>query len=308
MSVLISDIINFINETTLSGMLLGIYMVFLILFAFINNEDDRDYVKGIIYPGIVMFIGIFIAIPFVNRYIVHFTDLTVQPRYVWIMTPTIVLALGFTIFVRRIDGEYKKIIAIVAICFIVFCCGEYKINSYIYKKPENLYKLPQSVIDITEIVITEMESPKICVPASSAYPFRQISTKVRLFYGEDATIDRIIGVAGELRDVAIQMERSQPDLYYITNVCKRYNVDYIVLDQSYMIFGETDLNDEGYEPNHVYLGDRTPVETEGDGVDHSRELNGVNVIRDANDEYWDFRDIGLEYKGTYGQYLLYKIK
>lgn len=302
------DVINFINEATLSGMLLGIYLAILVLFAFVNNDEEQSFVKGVICPGIVMFLGVFFAIPFVDKFIKDITGLETQPRFVWIMTPTIVLAIAFTYFIKKIDGNVRKLLAGIALFILIFCCGEHKITSYVYKKPENLYKFPQSVVDITEKVLSENDEPRLCVPVSSAYPFRQISTKVHLLYGDDAGYGRIAGVSGIIKEVADQMETVQPDLYFITDVCRQYAVDYIILDQIYMEFGNTNLNDEGYESSHTYIGDRTPVETESDGIDHSKELNSIPVKNINGEDYWDFSSIGLEYEGTYGQYLLYRIQ
>ena len=301
------DIINFINDCSLSGMLLGVYMAVVVVFAFVHCEEEKDYVKGIIYPGIVMLLGIFFALPVFQKYVKGIMGVDTAPRSVWILTPTIVLALAFTYFVKKIDGNGKKLLAGIALCIMIFCCGEHMITSYVYKKPENLYKFPQSVVDIANVVTGEMDEPRLCVPVSASYPFRQISTDIKLLYGEDASYGRIKRVDGIFSEVADQMDRSQPDLFFISDVCRQNDVDYIVLDQSYMIFGETDLNDEGYEPNHVYIGDRTPIETESDGIDHSAELNSVEVKNADGEDYWDLSMVGLRYVGTYGQYLLYQV-
>lgn len=301
------DIINYINESSSSGMLLGIYMAVLVYFSFAYCDAEKTFVRGIVYPGIVMFIGIFFAIPVVDKFVKDITAPDTFPRFVWILTPTMVLAFAFTFLIKKIDGNAKKMLAGIAICIMVFCAGEHTITSYIYQRPENLYKFPQSVVDISEKITFEMDEPRICVPVSSSYPFRQISTNIKLLYGEDAGYGRITWVDGILREVANQMETSQPDLYFITDVCKQNQVDYIVLDQTYMVFGETDLNDEGYKSNHVHIGDRTPIETESDGIDHSKELNSVSVVTKDGEDYWDLSVVGLEYAGTYGQYLLYRI-
>lgn len=300
------DIIELIDQFTQSGMLFGIYLFVLVTYAFVIDKDEKNFRNSVIFPGIVMFLGVVFGITFVDKFVKNIVDILTHPRYTWIMCHTIVLSLVFTYFVCKVEGNVKKLLAIMALCVLVFCCGEHKVTGYVYKKPENLYKFPQSVVDITEKVTSEMEEPRLCVPISSAYPFRQISTKVHLLYGDDAGYGRIKKADPLLCEVGTQMETSQPDLYFITDICRKNDVDYIVLDQIYMEFGETNLNDEGYESSHTYIGDRNPVETESDGIDHSKELDGIKVVRTSDEEYWDLSSLGLSYDGTYGQYLLYR--
>jgi len=310
-------IFEYINDVTMSGMIFAVYLTILVVFAFfdssLNGGDIKktnldDFRTCVIFPGILMFFGVFIGIPITTVLGLNITDNLVRPRYAWILMSTAVISLTFSFYIKKIECNTKKMLAIFSVCVLVFFVGEHKITSYVFQKAENLYKFPQSVVDITEKCLSEIGEPRIVVPVSSAYPFRQISSSIKLLYGDDAGYGRIQAVGGVIKEVADQMETSEPDMYFIADVCREYDCDYIVLDCIYMEFGGENINDNEYESSHTYIGDRTPFETESDGIDHSKELSEIPILKDGENRYWDFSSLGLEYVETYGQYLLYSIK
>ena len=281
-----------------TGMMMALYFVALMIIVFYCK--DKHVKKAIILPSVLLIIVMYVGVPLYDTlvYYLKFYD----GRMFWMLITPIIISIGFTYFVMGIDDDKLKILALILIIPISLYCGEFQISNAMFKKAENAYRLPQSSVDITEYVTSEMDSPKLIVPYTIAHPFRQISTDVHLLYGEDATSGRIWGTSGEFRMLCEEMEHVTPDLNVIMPVARDNNVNYILFDTVYTQFCEDgDINIYGYPIDENYVGDRTSTV----GFD---DIKGVSVIDDESGIYWDLSYYGLKYEKTFGQYILYKVE
>ena len=281
-----------------TGMMMALYFVALMIIVFYCK--DKHVKKAIILPSVLLIIVMYVGVPLYDTlvYYLKFYD----GRMFWMLITPIIISIGFTYFVMGIDDDKLKILALILIIPISLYCGEFQISNAMFKKAENAYRLPQSSVDITEYVTSEMDSPKLIVPYTIAHPFRQISTDVYLLYGEDATYGRIVRTKDELIRVCEEMEHVTPDLNVIMPVARDNNVNYILFDTVYTQFCEDgDINIYGYPIDENYVGDRTSTV----GFD---DIKGVSVIDDESGIYWDLSYYGLKYEKTFGQYILYKVE
>ena len=281
-----------------TGMMMALYFVALMIIVFYCK--DKHVKKAIILPSVLLIIVMYVGVPLYDTLVAYlkFYD----GRMFWMLITPIIISIGFTYFVMGIDDDKLKILALILIIPISLYCGEFQISNAMFKKAENAYRLPQSSVDITEYVTSEMDSPKLIVPYTIAHPFRQISTDVYLLYGEDATYGRIVRTKDELIRVCEEMEHVTPDLNVIMPIARDNNVNYILFDTVYTQFCEDgDINIYGYPIDENYVGDRTSTV----GFD---DIKGVSVIDDESGIYWDLSYYGLKYEKTFGQYILYKVE
>ena len=286
------------NAYSGTGMMMALYFVALMIIVFYCK--DKHVKKAIILPSVLLIIVMYVGVPLYDTlvYYLKFYD----GRMFWMLITPIIISIGFTYFVMGIDDDKLKILALILIIPISLYCGEFQISNAMFKKAENAYRLPQSSVDITEYVTSEMDSPKLIVPYTIAHPFRQISTDVYLLYGEDATYGRIVRTKDELIRVCEEMEHVTPDLNVIMPIARDNNVNYILFDTVYTQFCEDgDINIYGYPIDENYVGDRTSTV----GFD---DIKGVSVIDDESGIYWDLSYYGLKYEKTFGQYILYKVE
>lgn len=281
-----------------TGMMMALYFVALMIIVFYCK--DKHVKKAIILPSVLLIIVMYFGVPLYDTLVEYL--MFYDGRMFWMLITPIIISIGFTYFVMGIDDDKLKILALILIIPISVYCGEFQISNAMFKKAENVYRLPQSSVAITEYVTSEMDSPKLIVPYTIAYPFRQISTDVHLLYGEDATSGRIWGASGEFRMLCEEMEHVTPDLNVIMPVARENNVNYILFDTVYTQFCEDgDINIYGYPIDENYVGDRTSTV----GFD---DIKGVSVIDDESGIYWDLSYYGLKYEKTFGQYILYKVE
>lgn len=282
-----------------SGMMLALYLVALIMiFLYMKNEKKKCI---IIFSAICSLFVIYIVLPAIQIFVRNIE--AVSTRFFWILFTPFATAVGLTIFVYSINSNKKRIIVTLGLLAIIFLSGSFQISKAMFKNAENEYRLPQSCVDIVENVLSERESPLLCVPYTIAHPFRQISSDVYLLYGEDATNGRIIFPKDpDFYTMCDEMERYTPDLDFIFEKCRDYKVDYILFDVTYHKLckgGNVNVYDYPKDPN--YVGDRTS----NVNVD---DFNYITVVEDDNQPYWDLSHYNLSYAGAYGQYLLYRFE
>lgn len=298
LKVLIRYMLDAHNAYNGTGMMMALYFVALMIIVFYCK--DKNVKKALILPSILFIVVMYLFIPMFDtfKYYLMFYD----GRMFWMLITPIIISIGFTYFIMGIEDDKLKLLALILIIPISLYCGEFQISNAMFKKAENAYRLPQSSVDITEYVTSEMDSPKLIVPYTIAHPFRQISTDVYLLYGEDATSGRIWGASGEFRMLCEEMEHVTPDLNVIMPVARENGVNYILFDTVYTQFCEDgDINIYGYPIDENYVGDRTSTVSFDD-------IKGVSVIDDESGIYWDLSYYGLKYEKTFGQYILYKVE
>lgn len=294
----ILDIIHMNNDYTGNGMYMALYFITLLFLAFYTREKKLK--KEVLLPSVLLLLGVYIAIPFVNNFIAQIYDDDIRARYFWILMMPAVTALGCTLFIRYLDTKTKRIIAVLAFCPVIFFSGVFKLSDSMYQPAENLYRLPQTTLDISDAVLAKKEDPKLIVPYEIAYGFRQYSTHIRLLYGEDATYGRICPAPVDITGVCDQMATATPDLNYILKIAKEKQVDYIVFDSVYHVFGDMkSLNVSGYTEDVNFVGDRTPSISQNN-------LYDIETAGSKEEPYWDLSAFDLQYAGTFGQYLLYR--
>ncbi len=296
----ILDMIHMNLEYTGNGMYMAIYFITIAFVAFYLK--DKHIKERLLLPNILMLIGINIVVPVAHNFIMTIYDDEIRGRFFWILMVPAIAAIGMTIFVTGLDNEKMRYIAILCMFPIIFYCGVFKISNSMYSKVENAYRLPESVIELSERVLELKESPRLIVPYETAHVYRQYSSDIYLLYGEDATYGRIYGAEEILKEACSQMATSFPDLKFIHELSKERNVDFIVFDCVYQDFGNTEtVNTDGYTEDVNFVGDREPI------VDTSGFLI-PDVINENDEVYWDLSGYGFDYVDTFGQYLLYSVE
>ena len=298
----ILDIIHLNNEFTGDGMFLALYFVTLLFIAFYIK--NKKYKEVVLYPSLVLLGLVYVIVPFINNFVFSIYDGEIRGRFAWVFMAPAIIALGLTLFVDNAENKKVQGAIVCSIVPVIFLCGVFQINDYRFKPAENLYKMPQSLIDVCDYILDEQREDadgiaRIIVPYETAHVYRQYSTDIELLYGEDATYGRIWAVYDERRDVCDTMQTTCPDLKLITEVGRDYDMEYLLLDTVYVDFSLDSLNNDGYTEDENFVGDRTP-----DSEVVKRMENTVSI--DEKNMCYDLSQYNLGYVGKYGQYLLYK--
>lgn len=277
------------------GMMLALYFVAMLIILFYCRDEKLK--KSVFVPSIILIGFLYGIVPFLDVFVrsMEYYD----GRFFWMLMTPVVTAAGLTLFVKGISDGKKQVVAILILMPIIFFCGKFSISDAMYKKAENSYRLPQAAVDITEYVLSKKENPLIIVPYTIAHPFRQITTDVRLLYGEDASEGRITTAPVGACRIASELEHRIPYLGWIMYEGREFDPDYIAFDTVYTELCEHgNINIYNYPPDKNYVGERESMWT-------YENVPYVTMAGTEEDPYWDLSSYGLIYEGRFGQYVLY---
>ena len=302
----ILDIVHLNNDFTGNGMFMALYFVTLLFLAF--YIEDKRLKRMILYPAAVLLAGIYVALPAVNRFVFHIYDDEIKGRFGWLfMAP----AVGLTLMVANLKDKKSQVLLTIALVPVIFLSGVFQITDYRFQKAENLYKLPQVYIDISDAILKDQQEKgdgeaRLVAPYETAYAFRQYDDRIVLMYGEDATYGRI----WDLRQAALDsvdacntISTSCPDMKVVNIAADHYGMEYLLLDCAYTDFGLESINEGGYTEDENFVGDRTPSP---EALERMKGTVSVTTDPATGNPCWDLSAYNLEYMGTYERYLLYR--
>ena len=255
--------------------------------------------------------GIYAAIPAFNRFVFTVYDDEVRGRFNWLFMAPAIAAIGCTLLVCGVREKKQQVLITLLLVPVIFLSGVFQITDYRFKKAENLYKLPQVLIDISDEILREQAEEgdgvaRLVAPYETAYAFRQYSYNIELMFGEDATYGRIWDLRQAALDSVAACENlatSCPDMKVVNIAADHYEMEYLILDSVYTDFGLDSINEGGYMEDENFVGDRTPAP---EAVENMRGTVSVTVDQATGNPCWDLSAYNLEYVGTYERYLLYK--
>lgn len=157
---------------------LYILAIIMILLCY-SNIEAKEYVKGIVISGIIVLNPLFAAL--VTRFLYSTSR---YPRLLWLFFANFIIATAMTEFCA-IRNKKAILFCVLIICFT----GKFMYFEN-YEFAQNLYKVPQSVVDICdyfqEVEEYKKNNLKICVdPELSSY-VRQVDAKIVLQFGRYA--------------------------------------------------------------------------------------------------------------------------
>ncbi len=301
MKQIILDVIHLNNDYTGNGMYMGLYFCALLFFGFYYKKSK--FTDTLLKPMVLLVVAVYFAFPVLNCF--YQVDSDITARAFWVLMTPVVVALFGACFLEGIKDSRKQTLALLLLVPVIFFCGVFKFSNAMYEPSENIYKLPQDVLNICDYVLSERSSDtedvNIVVPYEIAHVPRQYSSYINMLFGENATYGRIAYEWDENKVKACdEMITAVPDLNFVNEVARENNMQYIVFNSVYHEFGNTSVNQKGYTEDVNFVGDRTPNITD----DNLLKI-GTKSADDGN-IYWNLADYNLEYVDTFGQYLLYR--
>ena len=124
-------------------------------------------------------------------------------RLLWLIPQYIVLAYAACLILNKIKRDAVKRATFVIMLLVIVFTGKYVYTEGVYmKKAENLYHIPQDVIDICELVAPEDEEERVTVafPEELTWFVRQYDSNILMPYGADyIAARRGIRIRSEIR-------------------------------------------------------------------------------------------------------------
>lgn len=215
------------------GLLVAVFLCALLYLAFCYR-DGRKWL--LVYTSCVVFVLAFCP-PLSNLYYRFVGDDTYR-RLLWLLPITIAIS---AVAVYVIQKERRMLLPVI---LLIVLCGAFTYKSTPstpVRKAENLYQLPQDVIDVGDYFngVSERKGRDIwvAIPVSFIPYIRQYTTHVNLFYGREM-LDPGWNGGNDLYD-------TMQDVCINIDIVDHYQCDYVIYTHDQCM--SDDYEKHGYE-------------------------------------------------------------
>lgn len=152
-------------------------------------EKNKSKKTIFIYASVALLILFFF--PLSSYLLIHtIFDGEVYYRILWLLPMGVTIAYALIRFIDRIPSQIGKGIASAIACMVIAIGGNYIYANPTFTKAENLYQLPQAVIEICDAIEVEDQWVRAAMPQELLNCVRQYSADVRMPYGRENLIAR----------------------------------------------------------------------------------------------------------------------
>lgn len=174
--------------------------------------------------------------PLVAKLVYDYADSEIYYRILWLLPVTVVIAFAVVQLCGRLQKKKQIPFAVVA-AVLIMVSGSYIYHNGFYNKAENIYHVPQSVVEICDAIEVEGREVMAVFPEELLQYVRQYSPVVCMPYGREITVDRW-NYSMELYDV---MEAEVIDAKRLCELARAHACAYIILPDEKEVDG--DLNE-----------------------------------------------------------------
>lgn len=146
-------------------------------------------------------------------------------RILWLLPIYPVIAYAITKLISDCKGKLQKGILMIGGIIVLVTSGVFTYEHPTFTRAENLYHIPQAVIDICDRIDLENDWVYVVVPKELLESMRQYAENIRMPYGREILIERW-GFSSELYDI---MEADVIDTKLLAEQARMHNCYYVVL-------------------------------------------------------------------------------
>lgn len=222
------DIIEQLNTAIDDGAYWLLYVFSLLIIVKLNDEKGKEYlVKPMVLLAIIVF----------NPLVALVLDKCLQSSYwrvIWMLQEYIVISYAIILVLRKYKKVQKIIVGIVFSLIIVFAGKNMFVDNY-YKKAENIYRIPNEIIEICEIINNNEDEPYVATVYHVYIWIKQYDPSINLAYGKN-------GGPMEIRSL---VEPSERDYAYLHEVLVENECNILVIRVGEVLQEEIEMH--GYE-------------------------------------------------------------
>ncbi len=246
-----NNVLHLFQEYMGTGLLVIWFLVAVIYLLF---TEKRKHIR-ILFVYVPIMLLILFFNPFFAAVIYQVAGDEIYYRIIWLMPITVVIAFAVIEVWSRQQGMKKAAFAIVS-AVIVMISGSYIYRNPHFQKAENLYHVPQSVVDICDAIEVEGREVMAVFPAELLQYVRQYSPRVRMPYGRDILVSKWI-VHSELYDA---IEAEEVNVKAVSQLARAQNCHYIIISEKKIlngVFADYDYDKFGQMHGYVIYKDST---------------------------------------------------
>ena len=203
------------------------------LFVFEKRQELR-----IIFVYVPVILLLLYFNPLFAQMVYSVTDDEIYYRILWLLPVTVVIAYTCVSIYSRLSGIRKELFPLVAVGLIMVS-GNYIYSSALFHKAENLYHVPDSVVDICDAIQVPGREVLAVFPAELLQFVRQYSPTTCMPYGREATVARWVGY-NDYEELYEEMEKPhEVSIEKLAPLSRDVGCHYVILPKSKIIVGDT---------------------------------------------------------------------
>jgi len=210
-----------------------IVIFFLVALVYLFFSEKRKPVR-IMFVYVPVIILLLFFNPVVTRIVYEYVDNEIYYRILWLLPVTAVVGFAVVQLWGRLGERLRFPFALVTACVIMFS-GSFIYSNGFFRKAENIYHVPQSVVDICDAIKVEGREVMAVFPEEMLQYVRQYSPVICMPYGREITVDRWSYYWLELHQV---MESEVVNVDRLGALSKTHECHYIILAEDKKLDGD----------------------------------------------------------------------
>lgn len=238
-----------------TGLIVAWFIV-AVIYLFLKEKDKSKRIIFLYMPVIMLLL---FFNPVFGNVILNLIGDEIYYRILWLLPMTIVLAYTITVIYSRLQGARAKVFLGISAVLIVVS-GSCVYRNAGFGKADNLYHMPQEVVDICDAIKVEGREVMAVFPGEMITYVRQYEPTVCMPYGREVLVDRW-GMGNEFYKT---MEADVIAVEELATMAKQYKCHYVILSEEKELEGTMEDYDyilydtiEGYSiylDTTMYLG------------------------------------------------------
>lgn len=224
-----NDVIHLFREYMGTGLLV-IWFVISLVYLLLTEKRKPIRILFVYVPIILLLI---FFNPLVARVIYGVVGNEIYYRILWLMPITVVIAFAVVDFLGRLEGIKRVVFGVVA-AVVIMLSGSYIYNNPYFHRAENLYHVPQSVVDICDAIEVKGREVRAVFPEELLQYVRQYSSLVCMPYGREILVDRWT----QSHDIYDLMGEDVINVEQMAELCREYECHYVILPENKALEGD----------------------------------------------------------------------
>ena len=229
-------LINLFHEYMGTGIIVILFLA-AIIYLFLNEKKKEARIAFVYVPVITL---VLFFNPLFARLVYRVLEDEIYYRVLWLLPVSMVLAYTAADLYAKLKMKRRLIFALGAMLLVV-ASGSFIYSNPFFHRAENIYHVPQSVVDICDAIEVEGREVMAVFPIEMLQYVRQYSPTVCMPYGREMTVERWFN-ENELMEV---LESEHPSASELSTLARNQGCIYIVFSAEKVVDGK--LEEHGYE-------------------------------------------------------------
>lgn len=224
-----NDITTLFRNYMGTGLIIG---WFLVSAGYLLIKERQKHIRILfLYVPIVLLLLFFN--PMFAEVVYRFADEEIYYRVLWLIPVTVVIAYAMIRVYGKLKGKTR--IGFLAVgSVLIMLSGSFIYSNPYFRRAENMYHMPQNVVDICDAIVVEGREVMAVFPMEMLQYVRQYSPVVCMPYGREIIVERW-GHRNELYDA---MEAEVVDVARVAALARNNICHYVILSQEKELLGD----------------------------------------------------------------------